>query len=141
MLKARVKTGGTRLANMINQVNRPFLFIDTYNQRVLYNMSGTITTGVDFRNNTYISVSNKQNEDMTENKKPIKVRIRKLTETEVFRLMNVDDKYIQRMLNSGVSRTKLYFAAGNSIVVSCMEHIFNNLFYPRQNDKANESKH
>ena len=64
--------------------------------------------------------------------KKLKVRIRKLTETEVFRLMDVDEKYIERMKNSGVSRTKLYFAAGNSIVVSCMEHIFENLFYPKE---------
>ena len=64
--------------------------------------------------------------------KKLKVRIRKLTETEVFRLMDVDEKYIERMRNSGVSRTKLYFAAGNSIVVSCMEHIFENLFYPKE---------
>lgn len=46
--------------------------------------------------------------------------------------MDVDEKYIERMRNSGVSRTKLYFAAGNSIVVSCMEHIFENLFYPKE---------
>ena len=64
--------------------------------------------------------------------KKLKVRIRKLTETEVFRLMDVDEKYIERMKDSGVSRTKLYFAAGNSIVVSCMERIFENLFYPKE---------
>lgn len=71
-----------------------------------------------------------KDERMSETKR--KVRIRKLTETEVFRLMDVDEKYIERMRNSGVSRTKLYFAAGNSIVVSCMEHIFENLFYPKE---------
>ena len=60
-----------------------------------------------------------------------KLRIRKLTETEVFRLMDVDDKYIRRMKESGVSKTRLYNAAGNSIVVGCMERIFDNLFRPQ----------
>jgi site-specific DNA-cytosine methylase len=71
-----------------------------------------------------------KDERMSETKR--KVRIRKLTETEVFRLMDVDEKYIERMRNSGVSRTKMYFAADNSIVVSCMEYIFENLFYPQE---------
>lgn len=63
----------------------------------------------------------------------MKRRIRKLTERECFRLMDVDEHYIDRMMNSGVARSHLYHAAGNSIVVSCMEHIFENLFYPQPN--------
>lgn len=58
-----------------------------------------------------------------------RLRIRKLTEREVFRLMDVDEEYIDKMLSSGVSRSRLYFAAGNSIVVSCMEHIFEELLF------------
>lgn len=53
----RVKTGGgVRLMRMIDKIDRPYLFIDTYNQRVLENISGTILTGIDFRNMYYISV-------------------------------------------------------------------------------------
>lgn len=58
-----------------------------------------------------------------------RLRIRKLTEREVFRLMDVDEHYIDTMLKSGVSRSKLYFAAGNSIVVGCMERMFDNLLF------------
>lgn len=62
-----------------------------------------------------------------------KLLIRKLTEREALRLMDVPERYIDMMLSSGVSRTAIYKAAGNSIVVACMEHIFNSLF----NDNSN----
>ena len=60
--------------------------------------------------------------------KPTEYRIRKLTEREVLRLMDVDESYIDRMLTSGVSKTQVYKAAGNSIVVACMAGIFRELF-------------
>lgn len=41
---------------MMHKINRPYLFIDTYNQRVIDNISGTILVGIDFRNMTYVSV-------------------------------------------------------------------------------------
>jgi hypothetical protein len=56
--KQTVKTGGKRLAKMISGgvIDRPWLFIDTYNQRVLYDETGTILTGIDFRNMYYVTV-------------------------------------------------------------------------------------
>lgn len=59
----------------------------------------------------------------------VKARIRKLTEVECLRLMDVSEEDIAKMKASGVARTNLYKAAGNSIVVSCMTEIFRNLFY------------
>lgn len=58
-----------------------------------------------------------------------RLRIRKLTEREVFRLMDVDEDYIDKMMASGVSRSRLYFAAGNSIVVACMQYMFEELLF------------
>ena len=55
-------------------------------------------------------------------------RIRKLTPRECFRLMDVDEDKIDRLLNAGISDSQLYKLAGNSIVVSCMEGIFYNAF-------------
>lgn len=52
----KIKTGGVRLQRMIHKVNKPYLFIDTYNQRVIDNISGTVLTGIDFRNMYYVSV-------------------------------------------------------------------------------------
>lgn len=68
-----------------------------------------------------------------------RLRIRKLSEREVFRLMDVDEKFIDKMMASGVSRSRLYFAAGNSIVVACMEHIFENLFFPTLEHSVDEN--
>ena len=61
-------------------------------------------------------------------------RIRKLTPTECFRLMDVADKDIQKLLISGISNSQLYKLAGNSIVVSCLYHIFRKLFVEKQNE-------
>lgn len=62
-------------------------------------------------------------------------RIRKLTPRECFRLMDVDDGNIDKLLNAKnekgqqlISNSRSYALAGNSIVVSCMEHMFRNLF-------------
>lgn len=49
--------------------------------------------------------------------------------------MGVDDKDIDIMLNSGLSDNALYKMYGNSIVVDCMIHIFDNLFINKKEDK------
>ena len=59
---------------------------------------------------------------------PIRKAIRKLTERECFRLMDVNESDIDKIQDSGVSRSQQYKMAGNSIVVACMEGIFFNLF-------------
>lgn len=56
---------------------------------------------------------------------PEAYRIRKLTPRECFRLMGFTDAEFDRI--KGVSNTQLYKQAGNSIVVSVLEAIFNRL--------------
>ena len=58
-------------------------------------------------------------------------RIRKLTPRECFRLMDVDDKVIDKIQAAGISNSQQYKMAGNSIVVACLYGIFEQLFYPR----------
>lgn len=70
-------------------------------------------------------------------------RIRKLTERECFRLMDVPEEYIDRLVSDTgfvvwdgkkyvqvprIARSRLYKMAGNSIVVACMYHIWRKLF-------------
>lgn len=55
-------------------------------------------------------------------------RIRKLTEREVFRLMGVDDKSIDKIQAAGISMTGQYHLAGNSIVVDVLFHLFRKMF-------------
>lgn len=66
---------------------------------------------------------------------PIRKAIRKLTERECFRLMDVDESDIDKIQDSGVSRSQQYKMAGNSIVVACMEGIFFNLFSNEQQEQ------
>ena len=61
-------------------------------------------------------------------------RIRKLTPREVFRLMDVDDEDIDKLLASGISNTRLYCMAGNSICTSVLYHIFRKLFIEKENE-------
>ena len=61
-------------------------------------------------------------------------RIRKLSPTECFRLMDVDDSDIEKMKQAGIAKTNLYKLAGNSIVVSCMYHLFRKLFMEKENE-------
>lgn len=55
------------------------------------------------------------------------IRIRKLTERECFRLMDVPEEYIDLIQASNVSRSQQYKMAGNSIVVACLYYIFDKL--------------
>lgn len=68
-------------------------------------------------------------------------RIRRLTPRECFRLMDVADEdydkiknYVKGHRKNGkpmyISESQQYKLAGNSIVVACMEHIFEQLFFP-----------
>lgn len=63
-----------------------------------------------------------------------KYRIRKLTPTECFRLMDVEDEDIEKMKSAGIAKTNLYKLAGNSIVVSCMYHLFRKLFIDKESE-------
>lgn len=58
---------------------------------------------------------------------PSKMRIRKLTPKECWRLMDFTDEEYEAAEKAGVSKTQLYKQAGNSIVVSVLAGIFNNL--------------
>ena len=55
------------------------------------------------------------------------IRIRKLTPKECWRLMDFTDEEYEAAEKAGVSKTQLYKQAGNSIVVSCLAHIFREL--------------
>lgn len=76
-----------------------------------------------------------------------RIRVRKMTPREAFKLMDVDDVDIDKVMNAtetvtlkngttktkkAVSKTACYKLAGNSICVSCLYHIFRTLFIPDQ---------
>ena len=55
-------------------------------------------------------------------------KIRLQEPNESFRLMDVPEAYIDRIQQAGISRSQQYKMAGNSIVVSCMYHIWRRLW-------------
>lgn len=57
---------------------------------------------------------------------PQRLRIRKLTPKECYRLMGFDDESFHKA-EATCSNTQLYKQAGNSIVVDVLEHLFMNL--------------
>ena len=60
-----------------------------------------------------------------------KLRIRKLTPKECFRLMGFDDEDYEKA-SAHNSNTQLYKQAGNSIVVPVLEGILKNLIIEKQ---------
>ena len=76
-----------------------------------------------------------------------RIRVRKMVPREAMRLMDVDDRNIDKIENAtetvtlkngttktkrAISKTAMYKLAGNSIVVSCLYQIFRTMFIPSQ---------
>jgi len=57
-----------------------------------------------------------------------RIRIRKMTETEALRLMDISDADIDKIQAAGIGKTGQCKLAGNSIVVSVLYHLFRKLF-------------
>lgn len=66
--------------------------------------------------------------------KIIATRIRKLTPRECFRLMDVSEPDIDKLLNAGISNSQLYKLAGNSIVCSVIYHVMRKMFIEKENE-------
>lgn len=65
---------------------------------------------------------------------PVKMRIRKLSPRECFRLMDVSDEDIALIMQSGVSNSNCYKLAGNSICENVLYNIFRKLFVEKEPD-------
>ena len=93
-------------------------------QRLEINKSGFTNTITSVAKDNWVS----EEYERTEDKELKKFRIRKLTESECFKLMGFSSEDCQRCKDVGISKTQLYKAAGNSIVTNCiallMEHLF-----------------
>lgn len=68
----------------------------------------------------------------------IEFRIRKLTVRECMRLMDVPDNVIDKIFQKDengkqiISNSQGYKLAGNSIVVSCLYYLFEQIWYPKE---------
>ena len=68
------------------------------------------------------------------------IRIRRLTERELYRLMDVEEKDIDTLLSAPIPRTQHAKLAGNSIVVACLYYIFRNLFVNTEPEVGTQTK-
>ena len=71
--------------------------------------------------------SPKKNNRVMEVDKMGKIRIRKLTPTECYKLMGFTAEDCNKVSEGGISNAQLYKQAGNSIVVNVLEAIFTSL--------------
>lgn len=92
-----------------------------------YSPSITISS---FQHNNIVmeNMENNNQINLPEELRGKKFRIRKLTERECFRLMDVDDKDIDKIQATGLSKSAQYKLAGNSVVVNVLFHLFRKLF-------------
>lgn len=137
-------TGGYKLREMIakGMVNAPYLWLDCYNGTTKPDVAGTIMYGYDFRNHWY--VTHNHNNDRKEqtmiaqiNPKTRECRvfdIRKLTPVETYRLMDVSDRDIKKLMSAPLAASAHYKLAGNSIVVAVMEALFRQVWFTRQDE-------
>lgn len=135
-LKERNVFGNKRLQSLVDSGKidgNKTQFLDAYNQSVADDCSGTITTRVADSNGTFISEPTSKNvHQMVECNG--QYRIRKLTPRECFRLMDCTEEDIDKIQAAGISKSAQYRLAGNSIVVSCLYHIFRKMFVDRHTD-------
>lgn len=68
------------------------------------------------------------------------IRIRRLTERELYRLMDVSEPDIDTLLAAPIPRTQHAKLAGNSIVVACLYYIFRNLFVDTEPEAGTQTK-
>lgn len=124
----RLEVGG-EISNSITSVSKDNYIFETYNNRFMEEEKKIKTPRPEGKGWCW----DENNEKW--------FRIRKLTPRECFRLMDVSDADFDKLLvmeTTGkegklkrvISDSQLYKMAGNSIVVACMDLIFENLFFP-----------
>lgn len=113
---------------------RPFRGFARIQYRVfsIYTVSTTLVTSTGGGHTPKI-VDDRINDKIQDSKNM--EHIRRLTPSECLRLMDMDEDNIKKLVSAKdekgkqlISDTQLYSLAGNSIVVSALEHIFENLF-------------
>lgn len=132
--KQRLEIGG-EISNSITSVSKDNYIFETYNNRFMEEEKKIKTPRPEGKGWCWDENKGKW------------FRIRKLTPRECFRLMDVSDADFDKLLvmeTTGkegklkrvISDSQLYKMAGNSIVVACMDLIFENLFFPVKRESS-----
>ena len=104
-----------------------------WKQQLEINESGTSNVITSVLKDNYVMEQNlKMDKGCLVDNEGRRYRIRKLTPRECFRLQDVSESDIDKMLNAKIAKTNLYKLAGNSICISPMYHIFRKLFIQKE---------
>lgn len=104
-----------------------------WKQQLEINESGTSYAITSVAKDNYVMEQNlKMDKGCLVDNEGRRYRIRKLTPRECFRLQDVSESDIDKMLNAKIAKTNLYKLAGNSICISPMYHIFRKLFIQKE---------
>lgn len=104
-----------------------------WKQQLEINESGTSNVITSCLKDNYVMEQNlKMDKGCLVDNEGRRYRIRKLTPRECFRLQDVSESDIDKMLNAKIAKTNLYKLAGNSICISPMYHIFRKLFIQKE---------
>lgn len=158
LCKRRSESGKSIRRLYKNDIGAPYQLCKGYSL-MLDGYANTITTFT--TDNNIFELNNNMNTDLTYHERPTKedlleyfgqrIKIRKMTPREAFRLMDVDDSDIDKIMNAtetvtlkdgtvktkkAISKTACYKLAGNSIVVSCLYGIFRTMLIPGQPENA-----
>lgn len=108
--------------------------LDEQNKTLRFDYTvGALTDGSSPKHNNRILHEELSEEDVT-NKR---IRIRKLTERECFRLMGVKEKEFDK-IKKNQSKSSLYHLAGDSIVTTCLMAIFGEMTDVDWEDKVHD---
>lgn len=165
IVKRRSEQGKKIRSQYKNDIGIPYCLSKGYSL-MLNGYSGAITTFT--TDNQILEIKNNIDMELTYHEHPTKedlleyfsqrIRVRKMHQTEAFRLMDVDDadiekiqaypfasfkereiamsnadpKELSRIKRESIAKTAQYKLAGNSIVVACLYHIFRTLFISNQ---------
>lgn len=104
-----------------------------WKQQLEINESGTSNVITSVLKDNYVMEQNlKMDKGCLVDNEGRRYRIRKLTPRECFRLQDVSESDIDKMLNAKIAKTNLYKLAGNSICISPMYHIFRKMFIQKE---------
>ena len=98
-------------------------------------LATTVTTAHHYSGNIVDPKRGQKEIGALETQHNLPFRVRRLTERELFRLMDVSEEDIDKIQAAGISKTQQAKMAGNSIVVSCLYHIFRKMFIDTEQEE------
>lgn len=99
-------------------------------------LATTVTTAHHYSGNIVDPKRGQKEMGVLETQHNLPFRVRRLTERELFRLMDLSEEDIDKIQAAGISKTQQAKMAGNSIVVNVLYEIFRKMFVDTERETA-----